>query len=86
MKKKKSFNSSINNLKAVITSFKNENRKSKSIFENSKVFSTTTETGDTFVIFATTSASVTLFVIGFGLVGVPLSTGFACGLTLIKKI
>ena len=44
------------------------------------------KTVDTSVIMATTSSSVTLSLTGFGLLVIPISSGFACGLTLTIQV
>ena len=41
---------------------------------------------DTFVIFATTSSSITLSLTGVGLIVIPISTSLACGLTISNKV
>ena len=76
------FNNSINNLTERITYFKDENRKSKEKYKNYEVLSTILKTVDTCV---TNSISVTLSMTGFGLKGLPISTGNACGLMLTNE-
>ena len=76
------FNKAINNLKEMITNFKDENGKLKKKFENYKVLLTRIEAVDNFVIIATTSTSVP----GFGLIVISISTGFGYGSTLINKV
>ena len=51
-------------------------------FENFKVLSTLMRTIDTFVVYATTSASLTLFSTGFELIVKRTFIGTICGLTL----
>ena len=41
---------------------------------------------DTIVIIATTSNSITLSLMGIGLIVIPISTGIACGLTTSDKV
>ena len=40
----------------------------------------------TFLIFATTSTSITLSLTGISLMVIPMSTGLACGLTISNKV
>ena len=41
---------------------------------------------DTFGIIATTSTSITLSLLGIGLIIIPISAGIACGLTSSNKV
>ena len=81
-----SFNNHINNIKEMITYFKDKNHKSKKRYKNYKTLNTVLESVDSIVISATTSTSVTLSVTGFGLIILPISAGIACILSLGNKI
>ena len=81
-----SFNNHINNIKEMITYFKDKNHKSKKKYENYKILNTVLESVDSIVIIAATSTSITLSVTGIGLIVLPISAGFACGLSLVNKI
>ena len=80
-----SFNNHINNIKEMITYFKDENNKSKKKCKNYKTLNTVLESIDSIVIIAASSTSITLSVTGFGLVILPISAGIACGLSLGNK-
>ena len=81
-----SFNNHINNIKEMITYFKDKNNKSKKRYKNFKTLNTVFESVDSIVIIAATSTSITLSVIGIGLIVLPISAGIACGLSLGNKI
>ena len=81
-----SFNNHINNIKEMITYFKDRNNKSKKKYKNYKTLNTVLESVDSIVIIGATSTSITLSVIGIGLIVLPISAGFACGLPLGTKI
>ena len=55
-------------------------------YKNYKILSTILKTVDSFVIIAITSSSVTLSLTGFGLLVIPISSGFACGLTFTIQV
>ena len=80
-----SFNNSIDNIKEMITYFRDKNNKSKKISEKYKTLNTILESVDTIAIGATTT-SVTFSVIGVGLIVVPISAGVACALSLANKV
>ena len=82
----KSFNNHINNIKEMITHFKDENHKSKQRFKNFKTPNTILESIDSVVIIGATSTSKTLSITGFGLINIPISAGIACTLSLGNKI
>ena len=82
----KSFNNHINNIKEMITYFKDKNNKSKKRYKNYKTITTILKSFDTFVIIATTSSSITLSLTGSGLIAIPLSTATACGLSIGNKV
>ena len=69
----------------MITYFKDKNQKSKKKYENYIMLTRILKSFDTFVIFATTSSSITLSLTGIGLIVIPKSTVIACGLTINKK-
>ena len=81
-----SFNNHINNIKEMITYFKDKNNKSKNEYKNYKTLNTVLESVDSIVIIAATSTSITLSVTGIGLIVLPISAGIACGLSLGNKI
>ena len=81
-----SFNNHINNIKEMITYFKDKNHKSKKRYKNYKTLNTILESVDSIVIIATTSTSITLSITGIGLIVLPISAGIGCGLSLSNKI
>ena len=81
-----SFNNHINNIKEMITYFKDKNNKSKKRYKNYKTITTKLKSFDTFVIIATTSSSITLSLTGIGLIAIPISTATACGLSIRNKV
>ena len=81
-----SFNNHINNIKEMITYFKDKNHKSKKRYKNYKTLNTVLESVDSIVIIAATSTSISLSVTGIGLVVIRISAGIACTLSLGNKI
>ena len=81
-----SFNNHVNNIKEMITYFKDKNLKSKQRYKNYKTLNTVLESVDSIVIIAATSTSIILSVTGIGLIVLPTSTGIACGLSLRNKV
>ena len=81
-----SFNNLVNNIKEMITYFKDRNNKSKKRYKNYKTLNTILESVDSIVIIGATSVSIVLSVTGVGLVILPISAGIACGLSLGNKI
>ena len=81
-----SFNNHINNIKEMITYFKDKNNKSKKKYKNYKTLNTVLESIDSIVIIGATSTSITLSVTGIGLIVVPISASIACCLSLCNKI
>ena len=81
-----SFNNHVNNIKEMITYFKDKNNKSKKKYKNYKTLNTVLESVDSIVIIAATSISITLSVTGIGLIILPISAGIACTLSLCNKI
>ena len=81
-----SFNNSINNIKEMITYFKDKNNKSKRRYKNYKTLNTILESEDSIVIIGATSTSVTLSITVVGLVILPISAGIPCTLSLGNKI
>ena len=81
-----SFNNHINNIKEMITYFKDKNNKSKKKYKNYKTLNTVFESVDSIVIIGATSTSITLSVTGIGLIVLPISAGIACVLSLGNKI
>ena len=81
-----SFNNPINNIKEMITYFKDKNNKSKKKYKNCKTLNTMLESVDSIVIIGATSTSITLSITGVGLIILPISAGIACGISLGNKI
>ena len=81
-----SFNNHINNLKEMITYFKDRNIKSKKRYKNYKTLNTVLESVDSIVIITATSTSITLSITGIGLIILPISAGIACTLSLGNKV
>ena len=81
-----SFNNHINNIKEMITYFKDRNHKSEKRYKNYKILNTVLESVDSIVIIAATSTSITLSITGVGLIILPISAGVACALSLGNKI
>ena len=80
-----SFNNHINNIKEMITYFKDKNHKSKKKYKNYKTLNIVLESVDSIVIIGATSTSITLSVTGIGLIVLPISAGIACGISLGNK-
>ena len=80
-----SFNNHINNIKEMITFFKDKNNKSKQRYKIYKTLNTILESVDSIAIIAATSTSITLSITVFGLIILPISAGIACTLSLGKK-
>ena len=81
-----SFNNHINNIKEMITYFKDKNNKSKKRYKNNKTLNTVLESVDSIVMIAATSTSITLSISGIGLIILPISAGIACTLSLGNKV
>ena len=81
-----SFNNHVNNIKEMITYFKDKNNKSKKRYKNYKTLNTILESVDPIVIIGATSTSITLSVAGIGLIILPISAGIACTLSLGNKV
>ena len=81
-----SFNNHINNIKEMITYFKDRNNKSKKRYKNIKTLNTILESVDSIVIIAANSTSITLSITGIGLIILPISGGIACALSLGSKV
>ena len=81
-----SFNNHINNIKEMITYFKDKNHKFKKKYKNYKTLNTVLESVDSIVIIVATSTSITLSVTGIGLIVLPKSAGIACSLSLGNKV
>ena len=81
-----SFNNHVNNIKEMITYFKDKNHKSKKRYKNYKILNTVLESVDSIVIIGATSTSITLSINGIGLIILPISTGIACTLSLGNKV
>ena len=81
-----SFNNHVNDIKEMITYFKDKTIKSKKRYKNYKTLNTVLESVDSIVIIAATSISITLSISGVGLIILPISAGIACTLSLSNKI
>ena len=81
-----SFNNSINNIKEMITYFKDKNNKSKKKYKNYKTLNTVLESVDSIIIIGGTSTSITLSITGIGLITLPLLVSVACALSLGNKV
>ena len=81
-----SFNNSINNIKEMITYFKDKNHKSKKTYKNYKTLNTALESVDSIIIIGATSTSITLSATGVDLIILPISAGIACTLSLSNKV
>ena len=81
-----SFNNHINNIKEMITYFKDKNNKSKKKYKNYKTLNTILESVDSIVIIGATTTSITLSITGIRLIVLPISAGIACGLPLGNKV
>ena len=81
-----SFINHINNIKEMITYFKDKNHKSKKRYKNYKTLNTVLETVDSIVIIGATPTSITLSITGIGLIVLPISAGIACSLSVGNKV
>ena len=81
-----SFSNHVNNIKEMISFFKDKNHKSKKKYKNYKTLNTILETVDSIVIIGATSTSITLSITGIGLIILPISAGIACTLSLGNKV
>ena len=73
-------------MKKNTTGFKDGSRNPKRKRKFHNAFPNKLETIYTFVVFATSSTSVTLTVTGFELIKIPTSAGVVCELTLTKEV
>ena len=80
-----SFNNHVNNIKEMITYFRDKNHKSKKRYKKYKTLNTVLESVDSIVIIAATATSITLLVTGIGLIVLPISAGIACAISLGNK-
>ena len=80
------FNISFNNLKGMITYFKDKNNKSKKNFEKYKTLTTVIISFETFVIIATISCSINLSLTGTGLIVMPRATPSTCSFSVGNKV
>ena len=81
-----SFNNHVNNIKEMITYFKDKNHKSKKRYKKYKTITTILKSFYTFVIIATTLSSITLSLTGIGLIVIPISTASACALSIGNRV
>ena len=80
------FNNHVNNIKEMITCFKDKNHKSKKKYKNYKTLNTILESVDKIVIIGATSTSITLSITGIGLIILSISASIACTLSLGNKV
>ena len=80
------FDNHIINIKEMITYFKHKNQKSKKKHKSYETLNTVLESVDSVVIITATSASITLPVLGIGLIVLPISAGIACTLSSGNKV
>ena len=78
-----SFDNHISNIKEMITYFKDKTHKTKKRYKNYKTLNTVLESVDSIIIIGVTSTSITLSITGIGL---PISAGIACTLSLGNKV
>ena len=81
-----SFINHINNIKEMITYFKDKNNKSKKIYKKYKTMTTKLKSFDTSVNIATTSTSITLSVTGIGLIAIAICCLTASCLSISNKV
>ena len=81
-----SFNNHVNNIKEMISYFKDINHKSKKRYKNYKTLNTILESVDSIIIIGATSTSIFLSITGIGLIILPISAGIACTLSLGNKV
>ena len=81
-----SFNKSNINIEEMITYFEDKNNQSEKKFLKYKFFTRLIKSFDTFVYIVTTSRSITLILMGIGLIAIPVSTGIACGVTISNNV
>ena len=72
----KTFNNSFNNIKEMITYFRDKNHKLEKKYKNNKTLTSSIESVDTVDITGATTASATLSVTGARLMLVRISAGF----------
>ena len=81
-----SFNNHIKNTKEMISFYRDNNHKSKKNYKNYKSLNTKLESVDSIIINGATSTSITLSIIGLGLITLPISAGIARTLSLGNKV
>ena len=81
-----SFNNHVNNIKEMITYFKDRNHKSKKRYKNYKTLNTILQSVNSIVIIGATSTSITLSITGVGSIILPISAGVVCTLSLGNKV
>ena len=81
-----SFNSHINNIKVMITYFKDKNNKSKKRYRNYKTLNTVLESVDSIIIFGATSTSIAPLINGISLIVLPISASIVCTVSLANKV
>ena len=81
-----SLNNQMDNIKEMITYFKDKNNKSKKKCKKIKTITTILRSFDTLVNFVTKSCSITLSVKGTGLIMIPISLALPCALSISNKV
>ena len=76
----------INNIREMITFFKDKNNKSKRKYKNGKTLNTILESVDSIIIIEATSTSITLLITGVGLVILPITARSARTLSLGNNV
>ena len=76
----------VNNIKEMISYFKDINHKSKNRYKIYKTLNTILESVDSIVIIGEISTSITLSITGIGLIILPISAGIVCTLSLGNKV
>ena len=80
------FNNHINDIKEMITFFKDEDNRSKKRYKKYKTLNTILESVDSIVIIGATSTSITRSITGISLIVLPISAGIDCTLSLGNKV
>ena len=81
-----SFDNHINNIKEMITYFKDENHISADKYKNYKILNTILESVDTIFFTDATSTSISLSITGFGLFISAISAEIACTLSSCNQV
>ena len=77
-----SFNNSFNNIKEMISYYKDKNNKAKNKYKKNTIL----KSFDTFNNSARISSSITFSLTGIGLIVIPITTASACALSIGKQV